>query len=341
MTKLRKKIVYFIFTFSVNVFVPNCCLLFSQNPTFRQQYTQRILSNPAMIGLGQYEGLSHARIALTTRAQWLSQEGRLLTQSAFYDNKIKSSRANWAAGVTATDLYSGVAGNARYSHFIGSAAYAYTIPGKILSARFGLVTQLSNYSFGTGRYTWEDQVDQNFTGFVNPTQEPNSTLTRRAFHVGAGGLFYNHNFFAGLSVYNINQPDVSLIPGNEIKLLKKYQLIAGYNLENVWNNTSVMPHLLILKQQNLQCVAANILIKVNNIQLGTGFQKSQSNQLKNYSLTNYLGLQFGKANIGYSLDWNLTYSTGTLPLTHEFSVLWMISTANSKHKQELICLPEF
>ena len=85
----------------------------------------------------------------------------------------------------------------------------------------------------------------------------------------------------------------------------------------------------------------DILMIVNNIQLGTGFQKSQSIKLKNYSLTNYLGLQFGKANIGYSLDCNLTYSTGTLPLTHEFSVLWMISTANSKHKQEIICLPEF
>jgi len=101
----------------------------AQIPTFRQQYTQRINANPAMIGMGVYNGGQMGRAAMTTRAQWLSQEGRLLTQSAGYDSKIKNTMASWAAGITATDLYSGMAGSAKYSHFIGSARIYLTYTG--------------------------------------------------------------------------------------------------------------------------------------------------------------------------------------------------------------------
>jgi type IX secretion system PorP/SprF family membrane protein len=315
----------------------------AQIPTFRQQYTQRINANPAMIGMGVYNGGQMGRAAMTTRAQWLSQEGRLLTQSAGYDSKIKNTMASWAAGITATDLYSGMAGSAKYSHFIGSAAYAYEIPGRKVSARFGLITQFSNYSFGTGRYTWEDQVDQNFTGFILPTQEqePNSTLVRNAFHVGAGAMLYNDKFYSGLSVYNLNQPDIAIIPGSESKLLTKYQFIAGYVLDNVLENATITPHLLVMQQEGLNSSTINALFTINNLQFSTGVQRTQWYDKRNVAMTNYVGYHYGKINIGYSLDWNLTYSTGAIPMTHEISLVWFTNAAEPKRKMHQAHLPEF
>ena len=315
--------------------------LFAQIPTFRQQYTQRINSNPAMVGMGVYDGKQMGRLAMTTRAQWLSLEGRLLTQSAGYDSRIKNTMASWAAGVAATDLYSGMAGNAKYSHFIGSAAYAYEIPGRKLSARFGIITQFSNYSFGTGRYTWEDQVDPNFTGFVLPTQEPSSTMVRKAFHVGAGTLLYNNNFFLGLSVYNLNQPDISIFPGSESKLLTKFQMQTGVVLDKLIENVIITPHVLVLQQESLNSTTINTLFKLNNLQLSLGVQRTQWLTKKNVSMTNYLGYQYGKINLGYSLDWNLTYSNGGIPLTHEISLIWLTNKAEPKRKFHQVRFPEF
>ncbi len=313
----------------------------AQMPTFRQQYTQRISSNPAMVGMGVYNGGQMGRVAMTTRAQWLSQEGRLLTQSAGYDTRIKNTMASWATGITATDLYSGMAGSAKYSHFIGSAAYAYEIPGRKVSARFGIITQFSNYSFGTGRYTWEDQVDQNFTGFVLPTQEPGSTMVRKAFHVGAGALLYNNNFFSGVSVYNLNQPDIAIIPGSESKLLTKFQFVSGYVLDNLLENVIITPHVLVMQQEGLNSTTVNALFKLSNLQLSTGVQRTQWYDKRNVSMTNYVGYHYGKVNIGYSLDWNLTYSTGSIPMTHEISLVWFTNSAEPKRKMHQVQFPEF
>ncbi len=313
----------------------------AQIPTFRQQYTQRINANPAMIGMGVYNGGQMGRVAMTTRAQWLSQEGRLLTQSAGYDSRIKNTMASWAGGITATDLYSGMAGSAKYSHFIGSAAYAYEIPGRKVSARFGLITQFSSYSFGTGKYTWEDQVDQNFTGFILPTQEPNATLVRNAFHVGAGAMVYNNKFFSGLSVYNLNQPDIAIIAGSESKLLTKYQLVTGYVIDKLLDNITITPHVLVMQQEGLNSTTINTLFTVNNLQFSTGVQRTQWFNKRNVSMTNYVGYHYGKVNLGYSLDWNLTYSTGAIPMTHEISVVWFTNSAEPKRKLHQAKLPEF
>ncbi len=313
----------------------------AQIPTFRQQYTQRINANPAMIGMGVYNGGQMGRVAMTTRAQWLSQEGRLLTQSAGYDSRIKNTMASWAGGITATDLYSGMAGSAKYSHFIGSAAYAYEIPGRKVSARFGLITQFSSYSFGTGKYTWEDQVDQNFTGFILPTQEQNATLVRNAFHVGAGAMVYNNKFFSGLSVYNLNQPDIAIIAGSESKLLTKYQLVTGYVIDKLLDNITITPHVLVMQQEGLNSTTINTLFTVNNLQFSTGVQRTQWFNKRNVSMTNYVGYHYGKVNLGYSLDWNLTYSTGAIPMTHEISVVWFTNSAEPKRKLHQARLPEF
>lgn len=314
---------------------------YAQVPTFRQQYTQRINANPALIGMGVYDGKQMGRVAMSTRAQWLSQEGRLLTQSAGYDSRIKNTMASWSAGIAATDLYSGMAGNAKYSHFIGSAAYAYEIPGRKVSARFGIITQFSNYSFGTGRYTWEDQVDPNFTGFVLPTQEPNATMVRKAFHVGAGTLLYNNNFFFGLSVFNLNQPDIAIIPGSESKLLTKYHMQAGIVLDKLLENATITPHVLVMQQEGMNSATFNTIVKISNLQLSAGVQRTQWFDKRNVAMTNYIGYHYGKVNLGYSIDWNLTYSNGAIPMTHEISVVWFTNNAEPKRKLHQVRFPEF
>lgn len=42
---------------------------YSQSPSFRQQFSQRINTNPALLGMSTYEGKDYARLAATSRAQ--------------------------------------------------------------------------------------------------------------------------------------------------------------------------------------------------------------------------------------------------------------------------------
>ncbi len=320
---------------------------YSQSPSFRQQFTQRINTNPALLGMSTYEGKDYARLAATSRAQWMSLEGRLFTQALGYDGKLNNTRASIGGSVIATDLYSGSGDNAKYSHFMGTLGYAYTLPARKFNTQFGIALQYSNYSFGSGRYTWSDQVDPNFTGFILPTQEPMATIVRNAFHVSAGAMMYNKNFFFGGSVYNINQPDISIYPGSNMILKTKINIQGGFNIYSNIPGLVFTPHVYLMNQGSTAAGTVAVNVKIDNLQLGLGVQGSQFNdpinntKASNVGLTNYLGFHYGKLNFGYSIDWNLTYGNGQLPITHEISVGILTHQAAGKSQLHRVRLPEF
>ncbi len=320
---------------------------YAQSPSFRQQFTQRINTNPALLGMGNYEGKDYGRVGATSRAQWLSLEGRLFTQALSYDGKLNNTRASLGGSIIATDLYSGSGNNAKYSHFMGTLGYAYTLPTRKFNTQFGIALQYSNYSFGSGRYTWSDQVDPNFTGFVLPTQEPMATIVKNAFHVSAGALMYNKNFFFGGSVYNINQPDISIYPGNNMILKTKINIQGGVNLYSKIPGLIFTPHLYLMKQGTTSAGTVALNVKLDNLQFGLGVQGSQfsdpinNTKASNVGLTNYVGFHYGKLNLGYSIDWNLTYGNGQLPITHEISLGILTHQTTAKSQLHRVRLPEF
>lgn len=317
----------------------NFCLvgitfLHAQNPYFRQSFTHRYLTNPAMVGFGHYNSEGASRIASGTKSQWLGTESNLFTQSLSYDERLKTTNASWGLGAFMTDLNSGTGGQSKYSHFSMVGTYAYMIPFKKSALKLGLSVQYSSLSFGSGQFLWEDQINATNTGFINPTQEPLSRLTKNVFHASAGAIYYSEKGFIGVAVHNINQPDISFFSTSHQVIERKIAVNAGYTFSKVFGETDIIPNAQFIQQGKLNSIQVQANFRNHNVQYGAGIQRIQGYNAVSYAMTNFFGIRYEKYYLAYSTDWNLNYNLGSIPLTHEFSIVMLL-------KNRLKTIPKF
>ena len=305
-------------------------ILIGQNPIFRQMYTQRYLSNPAMVGNGSIDGIGIGRISSGIKAQWMSLESRLYTQSLSYDAPIKANNSSWGIGAFMTDLNSGSIEQSKYSHFSGTLSYAYNIPLKKMNLKFGLSAQFSSITFGKNNFLWEDQINESMTGFVKPTQEPISQLTKNVVHASAGALIYGKKGFFGLAVHNVNEPNISFFSDQNQTIQRKFLVHGGLVFDKIFNHAVLTPNFAYSKQGNVQSALFSTNLKLDNLQLGLGTQYVSAYGNSAWSVTNYFGYRYDKYFIGYSTDWNLSLNYGSIPIIHEFSVLILLNKKEKK-----------
>lgn len=324
----NKKLI-FSFFFAVLLFC-NPSISFGQNPIFRQMYTQRYLTNPALVGNGSIDGIGIGRISSGIKAQWMSLESRLYTQSLSYDAPIKANNSSWGIGAFMTDLNSGSVEQSKYSHFSGTLSYAYNIPLKKINLKFGLSAQFSSITFGRNNFMWEDQINESMTGFLKPTQEPLSQLTKNVVHASAGALVYGKKGFFGLAVHNVNEPNISFFSNQNQTIQRKFLIHGGYSFDKLFNHAILTPNFAYSKQGNIQSALFSTNVKLDNLQLGAGTQYVQAYGNSAWSVTNYIGYRYDKYFIGYSTDWNLSFNFGSIPVIHEFSVLILLNKKDKK-----------
>ena len=305
-------------------------ILIGQNPIFRQMYTQRYLSNPAMVGNGSIDGIGIGRISSGIKAQWMSLESRLYTQSLSYDAPIKANNSSWGIGAFMTDLNSGSIEQSKYSHFSGTLSYAYNIPLKKMNLKFGLSAQFSSITFGKNNFLWEDQINESMTGFVKPTQDPISQLTKNVVHASAGALIYGKKGFFGLAVHNVNEPNISFFSDRNQTIQRKFLVHGGLVFDKIFNHAVLTPNFAYSKQGNVQSALFSTNLKLDNLQLGLGTQYVSAYGNSAWSVTNYFGYRYDKYFIGYSTDWNLSFNYGSIPIIHEFSVLILLNKKEKK-----------
>lgn len=305
----------------------------AQNPIFRQLYTHRYLTNPAFVGNGSLEGISINRIASGTKAQWLSLDSRLVTQTLSFDAPMNSNNSSWGIGAFLTDLHSGGGEKSKYSHFSGTLTYAYNVPLKKINLKFGLSAQYSSISFGADQFDWEDQINANMTGFVKPTAELQSRLSKNVVHASVGALAYNKKGFFGLALHNVNEPSISFFDKSDQKIERKILVHGGLVLNKLIRNAVVTPNFSYSVQGNVAAQNYSTNVKLSNIQFSLGAQHVKAYGNEAWSMNNYLGFRYDKYYIGYSNEWNLNFNFGSIPVTHEISVLILL---NRKEKKESV-----
>lgn len=296
--------------------------LSAQNLQFRQSYAQRSLLNPALIGTGQLNEISSARISSGTKGQWLGLGKRLFAQSISIDAPISNTNAAYSAGVYTTDLISGSEGRAKYSHISGHLGYAYDIKvGKNIFVKGGINAQFSSFNFGAEQFFWEDQINAANTGFIIPTQEPNAQITKNVFHVSAGLLLYGSKGFLGISALNINQPDISFFEEGGQNIPLNLSVHAGYEIYQSESGTKFLPtvNYTILPESQSRSIMFNGIR--DNFRMGLGAQNTESLGQQAFSVNYYFGARYDRYYVAYSNDWNVSVKNSSIPLTHEISVI--------------------
>jgi type IX secretion system PorP/SprF family membrane protein len=294
----------------------------AQNLQFRQAFAHRTLLNPALIGTGQLNDEQSARISSGTKGQWLGLGKRLFAQSIAMDAPISNTNAAYSAGVYTTDLISGSEGRSRYSHISAHLGYAYEVKiRKDLYLKGGINTQFSSFNFGAEQFFWEDQINASNTGFLIPTQEPNSQITKNVFHASAGLLLYGSKGYFGVAALNVNQPDISFFEEGGQNIPLNINIHAGYEIFESESGTKIIPSAAYSILPEAQSRSLMINGVRDNFRMGLGLQNTEAYSAQSYSVNYYFGARYDKYYIGYANDWNMSVKNSSIPLTHEISII--------------------
>lgn len=209
----------------------------AQDPHFSQFFSSPLTLNPAFTGKfnGSY------RLAGNYRNQWPSINNAFITSTASIDfhileNKIKN---NDLFGVGFSFLNDNSANSAVKLNYasVSTAFHKGLDEDGYNQIGIGVQATYANMFINTSGLKFEDQLQA--TGFTGDTKENfnAATLQSNYFDLNAGLLFTgssneNNNYYAGFSVYHINQPKQNFYGSDYLLNQRITAQAGGYFLVN-------------------------------------------------------------------------------------------------------------
>ncbi|MCB9245775.1 MAG: type IX secretion system membrane protein PorP/SprF [Flavobacteriales bacterium] len=288
----------------------------AQDPEFSQFYATPVYTNPAMAGTGQCDG--GGRAVINYRNQWPSLPGTFVTTAVSWDQHFD--RLGGGIGIIATR---DVAGEGLLETNTVSGIYAYQLRlNKSFTMRFGLEAQFMQRGLDFSKLRFEDQI-QATRGFVLPTSEPVIDNKIRTPNFSTGLLGYTENFYAGVAVHNLIEPNQSFYGDPEAVLPMRYTVHAGsvIPLDRRRNpKSTISPNALFMMQNKF--TQLNLGFYINRGPLVTGLWYRQTfGEFKNSdALMVLVGFRKDKFKFGYSYDLTVSDARAAAPGSHEISV---------------------
>lgn len=291
-TKNRKRIIHFK-NYVMLVFA-SCFFSFKiaaqQLPNYTQYLYNMQVVNPAFVGYR-----SDLSISLLSRDQWIGVEGAPTTKT--FSLNARTSRG-LALGTT---IIQDKIGFSESTNVNLDASYT------IITSRY------SRLAFGLkgGIHFFNNK----FSSAITPDNDVYASASGQFFNVGFGALFYNKNFYFGLSLPYVLESPQFYIKNNFNTSIAKNQnifLSSGYLFE-LSENFSFKPTTMIRYTTNSPIsvdVNANILFK-EKIEAGISYRF-------NDSMSALFSLVIKeKYRIGYAYDYKINTAIGNFN-THEF-----------------------
>ncbi len=228
--------------------------IFAQDIHFSQFYMSPLNLNPALTGVMN----CNTRVVVNYRNQWSQalQGDAYNTYSVSYDQKIAVGRSDYF-GIGGS-FWGDRAGALNFGTTQGriSFSYAKKMGGYRRSARylvFGADAGISQRRIDLTGARWPSQHDGN-GGFDPNGPSGGETIQDPDFlhaDLTAGLLFFNvidefNNFYFGLAMHHLNQPNVSFL-GNEERLTSRITMHAGGQFE-INRDFSILPGIIYMTQ---------------------------------------------------------------------------------------------
>ena len=192
----------------------------AQDVQFSQFYATATYLNPAFAGSGH-----HDRFTMHQRVQWPNLDAKYITSFVAFDmywDKYQS-----GLGVFFTH---DIQGSNAISTTELALQYSYEVPLAEESViRFGLQAGVGTKFYNTDDLTFAYQYDDTL-GLVNPDNGLDGKDRVYYPDISAGAIYYNNNFWGGIAMHHINNPNVSVLD-DKTNWPIKYSLIAGYKIK--------------------------------------------------------------------------------------------------------------
>ncbi len=318
----------------------------AQDPHFSQYYAAPLYLNPALAGTG----MGHRFIA-NYRNQWPSIANGYVTYSFSYDYHLRDLKSGIGLIMTADE-----AGSAGLKSTTVGFIYSY----KIQLAKEWVLTPGLYFGYGYRDIDLNKLVFGDQLAFTNDGQVPTSDVSFGSlgstgyFDFGTGMLLYNRKFWAGFSVYHLNEPNRSLLE-DESKVPMKSSFHAGAKLPlnagmlKANKLAYIAPSFVYKSQGRFDQLDIGLHFLYEPVMVGVWYRgipikQNVKDNLSQDAVAMILGLQFSHLEFGYSYDFTVSELGASSGGAHEISLkydLQIISSSKTKKYDKIIPCPTF
>lgn len=321
--------------------------LSAQDMQYSQYFANPLYLNPAFTG-----AVPHHRLALSHRIQWPSLPKAFSNSSASYD--LNAEQLNSGFGLL---VNSNQAGSANLRNTSAAFNYSYTVnfDRKFIfkpAISFGVV----NRNVDRDKLVFGDQIEFGVDGA--PTQDPSILEIESKSYVdlGTGFLVYSKNLWAGASAFHLNQPNNSIIGGQNY-LPVKFSFHAGARFaigDDTFKNVkkvNLAPSFIYKVQGAFQQLDVGASFHYEPIVFGLYYrgmpfrESVVPNVVNQDALIVLFGIEIKDFKIGYSFDNNVSELSSDTGGAHEISIQYFFeitrNPANVARSKKFLPCPAF
>lgn len=302
------------FSFLITVFC-SFCAFGQDNIPFSQNYVNKVLINPAVVGLQD-----QIQVAVFARKEWTSFPGAPNSNMLVADMPINHNSMGIGLRVFQESI---LVNDNWYAHLL----YSYKINLDKGKLAFGMNVGLAQYNFNVNRLSIKDSDDQllanKTTGHIQPD-------------LGFGVLYSKKKLLVGFSVANmlkhpnnVFNPEISkgnVKPNYSGLLSQKLDLSMNWELEALFLGNYCNNHGLIGS-------SAVLLSHKKGFTFGGSYRTSKSAALMLGLRLDRVSAALENCTLGYSYDLNLGETKVYLNNTHEFTLAIKFDKPKSIQKE--------
>jgi len=311
----------------------------AQDPQFSQFYSSSMYLNPAFTG-----NTTGNRLSTIYRNQWSAIPGAFVSYAVSYDHNFD--HLNSGVGLMVVHDKVG-SGGLRYNSIGGLYSYAVKL-SETVNARGGIKLASVFRNYDPSQLVFADQIiREDATSSIEKNMDQGVSY----LDINVGGLVYTANFWGGISLDHINEPNQSLIQENT-RLPLKYSLHGGYkfliegDLRTI-DNTSVTITANYKAQLKWDQVDIGFYYKKSEVVVGFWYRgipglKTYKGNANNDALIFLIGLDLKQMNFGYSYDVTFSKISGDTGGSHEISLTYKWHRKKRKRRRRLfVSCPKF
>jgi type IX secretion system PorP/SprF family membrane protein len=314
--------------FLILVFIALCGTVLAQDPEFTQFYANPLYLNPAFAGSARCP-----RVSLNYRNQWPALSGTFITYTASYDQHVEA-----LGGGIGLLVLNDKAGEGTLTTTNISGMYSYQLNvNREFSIRFGMQGTYAQKKVDWDKLTFGDMIDPRF-GFIYETQEVRPNTNKSFWDFSAGILGYSSQFYGGIAVNHLTEPEEFYIKAAEgSRLPMKITAHAGAIIPiggRRDNSMYISPNFIWQKQRDFNQYNIGFYVAKAPLVGGIWYRGGDAFIL-------LVGIQQGIMKFGYSYDVTVSKLYNASAGSHELSLGLQFGCHPKKKRFRTIKCPSF
>jgi|ERR1035437_1844042 type IX secretion system PorP/SprF family membrane protein len=303
-------------------------LSYSQDFQFSQFYAAPLYLNPAFAGTD-----SSARFGFNYRDQWPSMPGTYIDYNLAYDQYVNALHGGFGVSVWKEDEGSGT-----YKTTNISGGYSCQINvTNDFTINAGIQGSYMQNSIDYSKITYGDMINNYGLVFTQNLQlQYKSSINY--LDLSAGVLGYTNEFYGGVTLSHLNQPDISY---TDVKFPMPMKITADLGAMIPIDNskkTLLSPNVICILQQSFQQYNLGLDMQHGLFTGGLWYRFSPTN---GDAMVGMLGIKYKRLKVAYSYDITISglanYSGGA----HEISLGFLFNSKKNNTTSRRINCPAF